>query len=52
MKFNHIIIMFIWGFIVIMNAAAYNWPAAINAGAVIFYIFVVEHLKKQIKEAE
>jgi len=51
MKFDYIMMM-IWGFIVCINLAAHNWPAAFNAGVVIFYLFVIDHLKKQIEPNE
>ena len=50
MKLDYIIIM-IWGFIVIINLMARNWPAAFNAAVVIFYVFD-NHLKEQMKEIE
>jgi len=51
MKFDYII-MTVWGFIVILNLAGHNWPGAFNAIAVIFYLFVIDHLKKQIEPNE
>ena len=47
MKFDYII-MTVWGFVVILNLASHNWSAAFNAIVVIFYIFVVDNLKKEI----
>ena len=51
MKFDYIMMM-IWGFIVIINLMARNFPAAFNAAVVIFYLFVVYRLKEQMKEVE
>jgi len=49
MKFDYII-MTVWGFIVIINVAAHNWPAAFNGAVVIFYLFVINQMKKETKE--
>ena len=51
LKIDYILIM-IWGFIVIINLMARNWPAAFNGTVVMFYLFVIKHLKKQMKEYE
>ena len=39
-----------WISILCLNLFSHNWPAAFNAGAVIFYLFVTDRLKNQIKE--
>ena len=49
MKFDYII-MTVWGFIVIINVAAHNWPAAFNGAVVIFCLFVINQIKKEMRE--
>ena len=51
MKFDYII-MTVWGFIVVLNLASHNWPAVFNGAVVIFYLFVIDYLKKQIEPNE
>jgi len=46
MKFDYII-MITWGMIVCINLASKNWSAAFNGAVVIFYLFVISHLKKE-----
>ena len=49
MKFNYIMMM-VWGFIATINLASHNWPAAFNAVAVIFCLFVINQMRKEAKE--
>ena len=51
MKFDYII-MTVWGFIVILNLASHNWSGAFNAIVVIFYIFVINQMKKEMRTDE
>ena len=51
MKFDYII-MTVWGFVVILNLASHNWSAAFNAIVVIFYIFVINQMKKEMRTDE
>ena len=51
MKFDYII-MTVWGFIVVLNLASHNWLAALNGAVVIFCLFVINQMRKEIKEDE